>query len=197
MRDKEIDHAVHSAGTRDGINADHNSKNQKDRHHDARDAFDPVLNAHVNNDEVEEHENTEPDLGRRSACDKVGEKGVRSDGLHISGEKRKEIFAHPSSDNGIIRTDQNRDDRVDPPAGLCIGRVAVVDESAHRTFLCRAPDRCLSDDHRIAKCEGKDDIYKKKSAAAVLSCQIRESPDVAQSHGRTRSREHKSQLTCE
>ena len=69
-------------------------------------------------------------------------------------------------------------------------------ERAHRTFLGRASDRRLGNDHCVAKCQGKDDINKQESAAAVFCSQIRESPDIAQADGSARGRENKSELTC-
>ena len=160
MRDQHVGDARHRAGTGDRVGAYDDCQYQKDRHHELGNTLNAVFHAHIDDHKVEGYEDAEPEFSGSAVCDEIRKEGVCSNFIHISGKECKEIFAYPAADDGIVGADQDRNDRVDPAACFCPGGIAEKLERAYRTFLRRASDRRLGDDHRVAKCEGKDDVNK-------------------------------------
>ena len=76
MGDQQVGDAIHSAGARDGVHTDHDSKNEKDRHHDLGDPLNAVFHTHIDDSEGESQEDAEPELCGATVCDEISEKSI-------------------------------------------------------------------------------------------------------------------------
>ena len=103
----------------------------------------------------------------------------------------------PAADDRIIRHYQDGDDGVDPTAKPDALALAEMSIGADRAFVGHTAQRGLGYDHGIAKGDCQQNVYQQKNAAAVFGCQIREAPDVAQTHRSACGRQHEPDLTGE
>ena len=103
-----------------------------------------------------------------------------------------------NSRNRVVRHDQHRDNGVDPAAkaeeSVFASRLCKRTVGADRALVGHAAQRSLGHDHRVAERQRQHNIDQQKNTAAVLGRQIREPPDIAQSHRRPGSRQHKAEL---
>lgn len=97
--DQEVFHARQRAGSGHGIDTDQDGQNDQNRHHDARDALDSVLDAHENDDQDQSYKDDKPEFSLKTVADKASEIAVIRDSLDIAAKIFKKIFADPSSDD--------------------------------------------------------------------------------------------------
>ena len=76
MGDQQVGDALHGAGARDGVHTDHDSKNEKDRHHDLGDPLNAVFHTHIDDSESESKEDAEPEFRGAAVRDEISEKCV-------------------------------------------------------------------------------------------------------------------------
>ena len=100
----------------------------------------------------------------------------------------------PAADDRVVGDDEDGDDGVDPAAEGKPARFAEGGERAHRAFLGHPAQRRLGHDHGVAEGEGEDDVDEQENAAAVLCCEVGETPDIAEAYRSACRREDKADL---
>ena len=136
-------------------------------------------------------------FGLQAVGDKAGEVAVRCQIPAAAAQILGQIVDDPAADDRIIRHDQNGDDGVDPAAEPDATALAEMSIGADRAFVGHTAQRGLGHDHRITKCNCQQNVYQQKNAAAVFGCQIREAPDIAQTHRSACGRQYEPDLTGE
>ena len=167
------------------------------RHHHLGDALHAVAHTSKDNAQREQAEQQKGQLGLQTVGDKGGEVAVRCQIAAAAAQILGQIVDDPAADDRIVRHDQNGDDGVDPaaePDALALTEVGI---GADRAFVGHTAQRGLGHDHRITKGNCQQNVYQQENAAAVFGRQIREAPDVAQTHRSACGRQHEPNLTGE
>ena len=195
---QEIGNTRQCAGPRDRVDRNDDRQHDQHRHHEPGDALHAVAHARKDDAQRKERKQQEADLGGRAICNERAEIAVLRKPLGVAAQIFKQIFDDPAADDRVVRHDQHRDNGVDPAAKAeesvlfaGLGKRAV---GADRAFVGHAAQGSLGHDHRVAERQRQHNIDQQKNTAAVLGCQIREPPDIAQPHRRPGSRQHKAEL---
>ena len=194
---QKILHTRQCTGTGDRIARNDQRQHHQHRHHHLGDALHAVAHTSKDNAQREQAEQQKGQFGLQAVGDKAGEVAVCRQIAAAAAQVLGQIVDDPAADDRIIRHDQNGDDGVDPtakPDALALTEVGV---GADRAFVGHTAQRGLGHDHGIAKGDCQQNVYQQKNAAAVFGCQIREAPDVAQTHRSACGRQHEPDLTGE
>ena len=106
----------------------------------------------------------------------------------------RQIFDDPAANDGIIRHDQHRDNRIDPATGRQPAGFSERGKRPDRTFFRHTSQCGLCHDHCVAKGQGQNDVDQQENSSAVLCRQIGESPDVSEPDRRACRRQYEADL---
>ena len=185
------------AGTGDRVARNDQRQHHQHRHHHLGNPLHAVAHTGKDNAQREQAEQQKGQLGLQAVGDKGGEVAVRRQIAAASAQILGQIVDDPAADDRIIRHDQNGDNGVDPAAEPDAPALAEVGVGADRAFVGHAAQCSLGHDHGITECNCQQNVYQQENTAAVFGCQIREAPDVAQTHRSACGRQHEPDLTGE
>ena len=179
-------------GRGDRVPRNDQRQHHQHRHHHLGNPLHAVAHTGKDNAQREQTEQQKGQLGLQTVGDKGREVAVRCQIAAASAQILGQIV-----DDRIIRHDQNGDNGVDPAAEPDAPALAEVGVGADRAFVGHASQCSLGHDHGITECNCQQNVYQQENAAAVFGCQIREAPDVAQTHRSACGRQHEPDLTGE
>ncbi len=194
--DQEVFHTRKRTRTGEHVAGNDERKYDKQRHHDSRNLFDAVFNAHEDDAECHCRKDNEPEFGRRTTADKGCKERVVGNQCRVMNDELIEIFAYPSADDRVVGDDQDRNYRIDPSPEFHRSGRGVEAEGADRAFSGRAADGSFRYDHRIPEGNRKQNVYKQKHSAAVLCRKIRKAPDIAKTDRGAGRGQNEAEFTC-
>ena len=192
-------HAFGAARQQDGVDGQHHEDQQQQRHHDASRAFDPFLDAQCDDAVRQQGE----DDGVEQRFPRVLREGVEerfvgfggTDACEFARERVDHVFQRPARDHQIEAHDEQRSQNTVVAQDRPAARKGAV--GAHGVAVGIASDGEFRKHDRHAEQQDAEDVDQQERAAAVLPCDIGETPDVAQSDGAARRDEHGAQPAAE
>ena len=193
IRHEEILHALQRTRAGDGVARDDDGQHHEDGHHHLGDPLHAVAHACKDDGKGKDGKDDKAYLRRSAAGNEGREVAVCGQLTAVAADVVGQIPDDPAADDRVIRHDKDGDDGVYPAAE---GAPALADggECAHRAFLGHPAQRRLGHDHGVAESEGEDDVDEQENAAAVLCCEIGETPDIAEAYRSACRREDKADL---
>ena len=181
------------------MDGQHHEDQQQQRHHDASRAFDPFLDAQRDDAVRQQGE----DDGVEQRFPRVLREGVEerfvgfggTDACEFARERVDHVFQRPARDHQIEAHDEQRSQNTVVAQDRPAARKGAV--GAHGVAVGIASDGEFRKHDRHAEQQDAEDVDQQERAAAVLPCDIGETPDVAQSDGAARRDEHGAQPAAE
>mgnify|MGYP002511576078 CR=1 FL=1 len=141
-------------------------------------------------------EEDEPDDGLHGRGDETAEEAVSFRcGGGAAGEEGKQVLEDPAADGAVVGQDHHGDDTGHNADPAPLGVQDFV--GGERALAGLTADGDLGGQQSKTKGQRQNDIDQQEDAAAVLGCQIGETPDVAQTDGRACRSQNKAQRTGE
>ena len=174
-------------------NHDENQHYEQQRHEHLVDAFYALLYAEQNDDKANTHKRQQTKYGLPRIAYKRGEHARIIAARHKTAavEITCRISDNPAADYAIIR---NYDKRRYTTEHTDNAPASFFDSVRVDYVLCRVPSYCKLRNHqRKSDKQNHNHVGKQEQRSALLSCKIRETPDVAESHSGTDSRHQETE----
>ena len=169
---------------------------QQDGHHHLGHALDTGIDALIDHEGGGGQENHKPDDGLHGGGNEAAKESVSlCRGGRAAGKIGCQILEDPAADGAVVGQNHhgnNAGDQADPAP------LRMNDFIGSDGALCGlSADGDLGGQQSKAKGQSQDNVGQQENTAAVLGCQIRKAPDIAQTDGRACRSQNKTQRTTE
>lgn len=175
-----------------GVTGDHDHQHQQHRHHVPGHPLNAILHAVVNDEGGDPHEQQGKHHRRYRRGDKAGKIVVLGGGSGLTSQVGHCIFRDPSANDRIVGHDEHRhqkgQDAQKTPPGVHL-RIG-----ADGALFCAAANGDVRGQQGEAEGQHQCQVHQQKQSAAVLGCQVGETPQIAHAYRTACGRQHKADL---
>ena len=184
------------------VDTEDNEDNKQQRHHDAGDPLNTLLNATAHHQEIDRQEERRPPNAAPGTCQQRGEHVVillRRVATQMSQKRLIEVLDDPSTNHTVEANDNEAAQDADVSKQVIFLTWRELLQCRLHVTVGRTANDEFTQYHGNAHYQDATDVHQNKGATTIHSCLIGETPDVPQSYCRAhRSRDgsHTGRKSC-